>query len=124
MEDLQKAVELAPKLTDANNAISWFLATCNNASYRNGKEAKKYGETACKLSQWKEWSFIDTLAAAEAELGDFEKAVEMQKKALEIAPAKVHDDCRERLRMYENKKPFRSEFGKLAANKSPKKRDR
>ena len=122
--DLKKAVKLAPKLTDANNAIGWFLATCSEESFRNGKKAKKHGETACELSKWKEWTFIDTLAAAEAELGNFDEAVEMQQKAIQVAPEDSQADCRKRLELYQSKQPFRSEFGKVAENRSPTKRDR
>ena len=122
--DLARAVRLAPKLTDANNAMGWFLATCNDDSYRDGEDAKKYSEAACELSKWKEWSFVDTLAASEAELGNFEEAIEMQQKAIGLAPEASKSDCETRLEMYRNNKPFRSEFGKVAKNRTPTRRER
>ena len=112
--DLKRAVKLAPELTDANNAIGWFLATCSDESFRDGKKAKKHAQTACELSKWEEWSFIDTLAAAEAELGNFDAAVEMQQKAIGLAPEESRQQSLERLKLYQSSQPFRSEFGKVA----------
>lgn len=37
---------------------------------------------ACQLSEWKQWAFIDTLAQAYAETGDFDRAAHYEKEAL------------------------------------------
>lgn len=84
--DLRKAVKMAPRLSDAANALAWFLATCPDDQHRDGEDAKQLAEKACELAQWNEWSYLDTLAAAEAELGNFAKAIEQQGNALEKAP--------------------------------------
>jgi tetratricopeptide (TPR) repeat protein len=50
---------------------------------------------------------LDTLAAAYAEEGQFEKALEWQKKALELAPENFKADLNTRLKLYEAGKPYR-----------------
>jgi hypothetical protein len=63
---------------------------------------------ACELTDWKSWSKLDTLAAAYAEAGKFDKAVEFQQKAVETAAQDAEEDrLRERLKLYQGGKPFR-----------------
>ena len=49
------------------------------------------------------------LAAAHAELGQFDKAVEWQEKAVEAAPEGAKEQYRERLKRYQDRKPYRLE---------------
>ena len=42
---------------------------------------------ACELSEWKEATHLGTLAAAYAEMGEFDKAVEWQEKANNLTPS-------------------------------------
>jgi len=65
-----------------------------------------------ELSGDEDWNFLDTAAAVHAENGDFDKAVELQKKALEFAPKKDRSDYQARLKLYESSKPYRSDVGK------------
>ena len=112
--DLKKAVKLAPKFGDAAHAFGWFLATCPDDNYRNGESAVEHAKRACEIAKWENWSYIDTLAAAYAESGDFVKAIELSNKAIEIAPAEEIEGCKNRLAMFEKKQPYRSDFGKSA----------
>ena len=116
-KDFLKAVKLSPKLADAANGLGWFLATCPDEKFRNGKDAVENANRACELSKWKEWSYIDTLASAHAEVGEFGKAIEMANRALKLAPESETTECKERLALFESKKPFRSEVGKAANTK-------
>jgi hypothetical protein len=69
----------------------------------------EHATRACELTAWKDPVWIDTLAAAYAEAGDFNKAMEYQKKALSFPKlAKAHaENGRKRLEQFVQKKPYR-----------------
>ena len=81
----REGLRLDPKSTVALNNLAWLLATNPDATVRNGKEAVGLGEKACELAQWKEPVLMGTLAAAYAEAGDFQKAVETGQRARDLA---------------------------------------
>lgn len=104
-----EAVRLNPKYYEGWNALGWLHATCPDAKFRDGKKAVECATKACELTQWKYGMNLDTLAAAHAEAGDFAKAVEFQKKAIEAGGLVLQDPkVKERLKLYEDKKPYRS----------------
>ena len=104
----------AGDISDVANTVAWFLGTCPDEDYRSGKKAVEMAETVCKETEWENASFIDTLAAAYAEQGEFEKAVETQEKAVKLAEGDNLDSYKERLAMYKEEKPFFSKAGKSA----------
>ncbi len=69
--------------------------------------AIEYATKACVLTNWKECDYIQTLAAAYAENGQFDKAVEWQQKACDIAPGQNRQDLQSRLDLYKSGKPYR-----------------
>lgn len=86
-----------------------MCATCTDSTVRNGSEAVAKGKQVCENTEWKDGNCIDSLAAAYAELGDFDSAVKYQKKAIELNSSDVEfkKGAEERLNLYSNKKPFR-----------------
>ena len=87
---------------------AWILATCSDAKYRNGASAVESAKVACELSDWKQPSFLDTLAAAFAEAGDFESATKWQSKAIDLATdAAEKQELQTRLKLYRDRKPYR-----------------
>jgi len=92
------------------NGIAWVLAVCADPKIRDGAKAVEYATTACELSGGKFPSFFGTLAAAYAEVGDFGNAVKWQTKYVEANLSGENlEGARERLGMYERKKPYRLE---------------
>lgn len=110
--DFEKALEMGETVPEVLNGMAWFLSVCPDEDYRDGKKALKYAKEAVKISGEKDWNFIDTLAAALAENGEFKEAVEKQKKAVELAPEDEKSDYQARLELYKSEKAYRSNVGK------------
>jgi len=109
MSDLQTAVQMDTKKPErALNALAWLRATCPEPGIRDGKEGVELAIKACELSEWKDSGIIDTLAAAYAELGDFDRAIKYQKQVLQMVEPSTDDGkLRQRLALYGKHKPYR-----------------
>jgi tetratricopeptide (TPR) repeat protein len=108
--DGMEAIHILSDDPEAQNRVAWWRATCPKAAIRNGPEAIKYATKACESTQWKAPGFLDTLAAAYAEAGQFDKAVEWQQKALAKPEAFSPEELkgyRQRLELYKAGKPYR-----------------
>jgi len=110
--ELEKARQLGPEDFYVLNCLAWFAATCPDAAYRDGPRAVADATRAGEKTLWKAGSMLDTLAAAYAETGQFDKALETQKKALakpDDFPKKELEKARQRLKLYMDGKPYRKE---------------
>jgi tetratricopeptide (TPR) repeat protein len=108
--DFNEAIRLKSDFVEAYNSLAWLLAVCPDASVRNGGKAVAYAKKACELSEWKVPAILDTLAAAYAEVGNFDDAVKWETKCLESNPPKdALEKIRQRLSLYEQRKPYHEE---------------
>jgi hypothetical protein len=97
-----------------NNCAS-IMASCSEATYRDGKRAVELATCACELTDWNRSAYLDTLAAAYAETGDFDAAVRWQLRAIEfLSDERQKDNYRRRLVLYQAGKPYREVFQLLA----------
>ena len=107
MAALDEGLEKYPEAASLHNAKAWFLATNPNDGLRNGELAVEHARQLCELTD-SDANSLDTLAAALAEVGDFEAAVIEMEKAVGL----VKDEAKkqrfdDRLAMYRNQEPFR-----------------
>src|SRR5262245_14269007 len=104
--DYAKVLELNPESAGGHNNLAWLLSTAPDDKVRDGKRALESAKKACELTDHKNGGYLDTLAAAHAEVGQFEEAVEWQKKALTAGdmPVRETDAARKRLELYKQKK--------------------
>jgi len=111
-KDLAEAVKWVRKAgeqrdSEALNQAAWALATSPVPELRDGTNAVKLAEKAVAATSRTIPNYLDTLAAAYAETGQFDKAVEIQKEAI----AKNQDtslgaELALHLKFYESKTPF------------------
>jgi tetratricopeptide (TPR) repeat protein len=103
-------LNLRPYDVLALNNMAWLRATCPEAALRDGGEAVKLAKRVCELAGTREGMFLDTLAAAHAEAGDFAAAVKNQELALEDNgyTRKYGADAQKRPQLYKDKKPYRT----------------
>jgi tetratricopeptide (TPR) repeat protein len=107
--DYTTIIRLNPRDPVAYNSAGWLLATSPAADARNGKQAIELAQKACELTAWNEPNYIDTLAAAHAEAGDFDTAIRWQEMAMGFPNFMKSDGdaARARLESYRQKKPYR-----------------
>jgi tetratricopeptide (TPR) repeat protein len=113
LRDLSTLVQVDGGTPIAHQALARILATCRDASIRDGKRAVAEATRAYELTAWKDANCLDTLAAAYAETRDFPAAIKWQKQAIAIASSETDPKSnlefamRDRLARYEKNEPCR-----------------
>lgn len=125
IKDFESALELVPEAeadrSGILNNLSWVLSTTPNDALRDGKRALEYAIEACKLTDYKAPHILSTLAAAHAEAGEFDQAVEWSQKGVDLARetnATQLQQLESELESYKEKKPWR-EKTETKENKAP-----
>ncbi len=98
------------------NAVAWTLATSPFTELRNGSTAVIDAEKAVATTGRTNVAYLDTLAAAYAEAGQFDQAVATEKEVIQLLSAgnadQYYAQC---LSLYESSIPYR-DAGALAEN--------
>ena len=81
----QASLEIQPQNAATCKNLAWILATCPDASIRNGARAVELAESAVRLSSRPDPIFVSTLAAAYAEAGRFSEAAATARQAQQLA---------------------------------------
>jgi len=105
----REAIHINPHHLGAYNNLAWLYATNPNAGIRNGREAVALATKACELTGFKKAESLDTLAAAYAEQGNFEKAVKYQLKAIELASPQMKKELQKHLNLYKMGHAYRDQ---------------
>jgi len=111
-EQLRAALKLQPGNPMAKITLAWLLATARDGTLRDGTKAVELARQMCKRTNYRKHAFLDVLAAAFAEKGDFGSAVATAKRAVALAEAEGDTQAarmyRGRLELYRNHRPYRS----------------
>jgi tetratricopeptide (TPR) repeat protein len=81
----ERSLQIAPLSAETMNNLAWVLATCPEASLRNGQKAIELAQKADQLSRGQSPVFSRTLAAAYAETGRFNDAIAAAQRSLQLA---------------------------------------
>ncbi len=112
IEILNKAVEQFKDDTESANDLAWLLATSSDSRLRDGKRAVLLVEPFSALKEHEDPNLLDTLAAAYAEVGQFEKAVSTLDHAIDLAESgadqQLIGDLKSHRELYKREQPFRS----------------
>ncbi len=119
LNDFRKALQLDPDYALAYRAVAWVLATCPDQEYRHPEKARVAARRALMLAKPIGPLDFDALAAAQACAGQFQIAVSMQERAIELAGGRpIVYQLQHRLALYHRGKALRStppEIGKAFA---------
>jgi tetratricopeptide (TPR) repeat protein len=86
LEDYEEAIKLDPDLALAYYNRALLRLNCPDESIRDPKLAVASAQRACELTGWKDFSYVNTLAAACADAGDPAAAVRWLDRAIKAAP--------------------------------------
>lgn len=123
LDHYREAAGLKPDWPVPLNEMAWILATCPDAGVRDARQAVAYAERASELTQGRSPAILDTLAAAYAAAGDFEKAVKTAQAAMKGASAaeaqKLADAIGKRLQLYRQAEPYREAVPASSSREGP-----
>ncbi len=104
------ALSIRPDFPSAQKNLAFVLATCPDASFRNGAEAIQLAERADELTSGNNASIVGALAAAYAEAGKFPEAIATAQRALRLANAKdsaLSNALQSEIKLYQAGLPLR-----------------
>jgi Flp pilus assembly protein TadD len=111
MSQYASALLMQPDYPDALDGLAWILSTDANPDFRNGIQAVNMAGRACELTGRTDPEKLKTLAAAYAETGRFEEAMNTLRTAKDLA-AKANrqelvKECSLMLEHFQRSEPWR-----------------
>jgi tetratricopeptide (TPR) repeat protein len=79
IEDYEAVLRREPDSAGTHNNLAWVLATARDPRIRDGRRALGHARNAVRSARAPAW--LDTLAAALAECGNFDRAVAVEREA-------------------------------------------
>lgn len=106
-----------PPITWRN--LAWLLATTPDPDLADGREAVRLAERYAAAVATETWQSASTLAAACARAGDFDRAIQVERRALDLAPPERRGEEEARLETYRARRPFLQETTSPNASRAP-----
>ena len=106
-QDYRRAINLDNQHSRAYQSAAWLMATAPDPRYRNPSLAVQSAERAVELQEEPDFRYLDTLAAAYANAGQFERALETLAEALQAAPENEQEALQRRQQLYQRQQPYR-----------------
>ena len=105
----QEAVRLQPELASSVIGLSWLLATHPEEERRDPERALVLAGRALVLLPGPDPRSLDIAATAHAAVGDYDRAVELARAAVDLAPSNFPElqAIRARLALYSQRQPYR-----------------
>ncbi len=104
-------IQRDPDHVEALNGLAWLQATQRDPKIRNGVESIRLAQRAVELTSSSNAGFLDTLAAAHAEAGQFSDATRIARQALDLAVVTgdktMAAQIQSRLNLYLARQPYR-----------------
>ncbi len=116
-KDYREVARLRPTDADSQSSYAWMVVCTKDSSIENSTAAMQAAKTACELSSWTNAAHIEILAAACDMAGDYQRAVEYEKKAMNLGGLKEE----ERESMFKTLSRYDDSFmRKGSTNEAPK----
>jgi tetratricopeptide (TPR) repeat protein len=104
--EFETALRINSNWLPAANNLAWLRATCSEKRFREPAQAIRLAERLAQATANGRADILDTLGAAYAADGQFERAVETVRRAIELAKQESNSSLEqlltERLRLYES----------------------
>jgi rhomboid protease GluP len=84
IQHYQEALRLQPDMAVAHNNLAWLYATSEDPTFRDRRAALEHAQRAVELTNWKDAGYVDTLAESYYANGNYQEAVKVQEKALQL----------------------------------------
>jgi tetratricopeptide (TPR) repeat protein len=107
--EYERAIQVNPNLSHAYSGSAWLLATCPDDSIRDPRLALERAQAAVELTRGEDAASFDTLAAAQANNGEFAAATKSVQQAVYLATPGEKEAYRQRLSLYQQERPYRLE---------------
>jgi len=109
LTDFRAAINLSKTDPMCRAGAAWLYATSSDPQIRNGPAAVALATESAKLTQWKDDTVLDVLAAGYAEIADFSSAQKWEEKAILLGGQEDIPFYQRRLQSYQSGKAWRED---------------
>jgi len=111
LEVLKEGIDQCPREDGILNNYAYALATNPDEQHRDGAEALSIAQLITQGEQGERYDYLDTLACAHAEVGDFANAIAAGERALALLSAegdpKLIEESKAHLELFRAERPVR-----------------